>query len=339
MSQKNTQNQKDGREALRGALGEDTWVRLFSFSKQNNSNKFLFCFRASEQSESFRSVSTNGNLTTSPSKRSSPRKAVGKENSTPRNRPPVTKRKPTPKGKKKTPPARSKTAGKSNAGGSSKAASSRTKPSQPSSDESDDEETPQRAKHSKAPAAQKKNTRAPTPSESEDEEPSSEAQSRSGRSQFRQPRAPASPTPRPVGRPKKIPITKVQPSQRQAVAAKQAAAAMQVGKPQGAAKRKQQVPVLREMHRLQTSVECQIPRAPFSRLVREIVQRIEMRNAAMRITPEALEALRESSESFLVQVFSDAYLITLNRKQVTLAPKDIQLLMFLRGPAGGQPRV
>lgn len=283
----------------------------------------MFYFRPSEHSESI--ISSNGNVTTSPSKRASPRKAVGKENTTPKSRPPVTKRKPTPKGKTKAQPA-----------STSKAASSRRKPAQEeTSEESEQEETPQRPKTNKATtAAQKKGNKAPPPpeSESEDETPSPEPQNRSSRSLIRQPRAPSAPTPKPAGKPaKKAPVKKstAQP----APPAKKVPA-----KPVGAARRKQTIPVLREMQRLQSSTECQIPRAPFSRLVRELMERVELRGAQMRITPQALEALRESSESFLVQVFSDAYLITLNRKQVTLAPKDIQLVMFLRGPPGVQAR-
>jgi histone H3 len=90
---------------------------------------------------------------------------------------------------------------------------------------------------------------------------------------------------------------------------------------------------LNEIVRLQSSTEPQIPKAPFSRLVRELLQKNS--KVAERITPQALEALRESSEQYITQVFSDANLITLNRRQVTLQPRDIQLLIFLRGPTEG----
>lgn len=110
----------------------------------------------------------------------------------------------------------------------------------------------------------------------------------------------------------------------------------QGSKPAGALKRKQKVPIMREILRLQLTTDYQIPRASFSRLVREMIQDFEIREAGMRVTAEALVTLQEASEAFLVQVFSDSYLITLNRKQVTLAQKDVQLLMRLRGPPGAR---
>lgn len=277
---------------------------------------FIHLFRASEYSAS-------SNNHSSQNKAASPRKVAGKENATPRSRPPVTRKMPAQKAKR-TP-------------NKSKAGSSRNAPKDSSSEE--DEQPPPRPKATRAHVAHKKTARAPTPepeSESEVSSPEPEPQNRSGRSRDRQPRDTSAPTPRPKGRApnvKAVPIVRpvVQPARIPAPAP----VARQVGKPVGASKRKQQIPVFREMQRLQMTTNCQIPRAPFSRVVRETMQRVERRGAEFRITPEALEALRESSESFLTQVFSDSYLITLNRKQVTLAPKDIQLLMFLRGPTSG----
>lgn len=97
----------------------------------------------------------------------------------------------------------------------------------------------------------------------------------------------------------------------------------------GAAKRKQTKPVLRDIIRLQSTVEPQIPRAPFSRLVREIMQRTS--RESMRLSFDALEALRECSENYIVHTLSDSYLITLNRRQATLQPRDLQLVLLLRG--------
>ncbi|CRL00900.1 CLUMA_CG014150, isoform A [Clunio marinus] len=89
--------------------------------------------------------------------------------------------------------------------------------------------------------------------------------------------------------------------------------------------------VIHEIVRLQKTVEPQIPMAPFARLVREFIQKHGGRQD-YRITPEALVALREASESYLTNLFCDAIMITLNRHQVTLQPRDIRLLLFLRGP-------
>lgn len=108
-------------------------------------------------------------------------------------------------------------------------------------------------------------------------------------------------------------------------------------KASGAARRKQKPPVLRDIQRLQTNTDCQIPKAPFGRLVREIIQRNEARGEHLRLTVATLEALRESAENYVTQVFTDANHITINRQRVTLVPRDIQLLMFLRGPSAGGP--
>lgn len=105
----------------------------------------------------------------------------------------------------------------------------------------------------------------------------------------------------------------------------------------GAAKRKQRAPVLREIIKLQESTKSQIPKAPFSRLVREIIQRTSNQND-VRITPESLEALREAAEVYITNVMTNAYLITLNRRQVTLTVRDIQLLMFIIGAGSGLSR-
>lgn len=107
-------------------------------------------------------------------------------------------------------------------------------------------------------------------------------------------------------------------------------------KPTGAARRKQGSPRLRQIIQLQESTQCQIPKAPFARVVREVMQHRATRGNNMRITPEALEALRESAEVYLTTMFTDANLIVMNRNQVTVQPRDVQLLMFLRGPEIGR---
>uniref|UniRef100_A0A182X3N8 Core Histone H2A/H2B/H3 domain-containing protein n=1 Tax=Anopheles quadriannulatus TaxID=34691 RepID=A0A182X3N8_ANOQN len=83
-------------------------------------------------------------------------------------------------------------------------------------------------------------------------------------------------------------------------------------------------PLLKEMLRLQLSWHHLIPKANFGRLVRELFDH------RYRITPQALEALHEATEVFLVQLFEDAYKCCLHRARVTLAPKDIELVIILR---------
>lgn len=101
----------------------------------------------------------------------------------------------------------------------------------------------------------------------------------------------------------------------------------------GAKKRKQTAPVLRDIRKLQSTTDPLIPRAPFLRLIREILQKFQpVSREAFRITPEAIEALRETTENHITGILGQSYLITLSRKQVTLQPRDVQLLFRLIGP-------
>lgn len=72
---------------------------------------------------------------------------------------------------------------------------------------------------------------------------------------------------------------------------------------------------------------------PFCRLVREILHS----HGQFRMTKDSLEALQEATEIYLVGLFDDAFRLTLHRNRVTVAPIDIQLLLYLRG--GNDPGV
>ena len=71
-----------------------------------------------------------------------------------------------------------------------------------------------------------------------------------------------------------------------------------------------------------------IPRLPFQRLVKEITHNI---NNELRFSSQGLQALQESTESFISGLFEDSYLCTLHAKRVTLMPKDMQLARRSRG--------
>lgn len=87
---------------------------------------------------------------------------------------------------------------------------------------------------------------------------------------------------------------------------------------------------LNEIRRLQETTTVLLPRAPFSRLVREILTNISNRDD-LRVQSEALAALQESSEIYITQLMEDAYRCTLHRDRVTLQPKDMILARILRG--------
>ncbi|XP_063708945.1 histone H3-1-like [Culicoides brevitarsis] len=107
--------------------------------------------------------------------------------------------------------------------------------------------------------------------------------------------------------------------------------------PRGAGVRKQTNPrrfkpgtkVLREIRKYQSTTKLLIPKLPFSRLVREVLH--EYAPADTRITPQALLALQESSEIYLTQFFEDSLRLAIHAKRVTVMPRDMDLVKFLRG--------
>lgn len=78
---------------------------------------------------------------------------------------------------------------------------------------------------------------------------------------------------------------------------------------------------------LQKTVQNLIPRSPFCRCVKEVLNSL----GDFRMTKDSLDALQEAAEAYMVGVFGDAYRLTLHRARVTILPSDIQLLMYLRG--------
>lgn len=85
---------------------------------------------------------------------------------------------------------------------------------------------------------------------------------------------------------------------------------------------------LREIRKYQKSVDFLIQRGPFQRLVREIAQAF---NGEMRFTSNALGALQEASEAYLVGLFEDTNLMAIHAKRVTIMVKDMQLARRIRG--------
>ena len=85
---------------------------------------------------------------------------------------------------------------------------------------------------------------------------------------------------------------------------------------------------LREIRRYQKSIELLIRKLPFNRLVREIAQDIK---TDLRFQAQAISALQEASEDYLVKLFEDTNLCAIHAKRVTIMPKDIQLARRIRG--------
>lgn len=79
---------------------------------------------------------------------------------------------------------------------------------------------------------------------------------------------------------------------------------------------------LREIRRYQKSYDLLIPKAPYMRFFREILQD---KKSEMRIQAAASLAAQEMSEAVLVQRFEDSNLCAIHAKRVTVMPKDFQL--------------
>lgn len=90
---------------------------------------------------------------------------------------------------------------------------------------------------------------------------------------------------------------------------------------------------LREIRKYQKSTALLIRKLPFARLVREISHQLSPE--PFRWAAEALLALQEGSEDFLVHLFEDCNLCAIHAKRVTIMPKDLQLARRIRGPIYG----
>ena len=85
---------------------------------------------------------------------------------------------------------------------------------------------------------------------------------------------------------------------------------------------------LREIRKFQKSTDLLIRKLPFQRVVREIAQQFK---SDLRFQSQAVLALQEASEAYLVGLFEDTNLCAIHAKRVTIFPKDMQLARRIRG--------
>ena len=81
---------------------------------------------------------------------------------------------------------------------------------------------------------------------------------------------------------------------------------------------------LREIRKYQKTTELLIRKIPFQRVVREIVYDL-YKDQSYRFRPQALLALQESAEDFLVNMFEQCNHIAIHGNRTTVMVKDIQL--------------
>ena len=77
---------------------------------------------------------------------------------------------------------------------------------------------------------------------------------------------------------------------------------------------------LREIKRYQKQTNMLIPRAPFQRFVRAICEGID---SELRFQSQALLAVQEAAEAYLVGLFEDTNLCAIHANRVTIMKKDL----------------
>lgn len=93
---------------------------------------------------------------------------------------------------------------------------------------------------------------------------------------------------------------------------------------------------LREVHEYHGNTDLLFQKIPFQRLVRELC----MKMGPFRFEVQALLALQEAAEMFLVGLFEDAGLCALHGRRVTIMPRDLMLSRRIRSgdaPSDSRP--
>jgi histone H3 len=89
---------------------------------------------------------------------------------------------------------------------------------------------------------------------------------------------------------------------------------------------------LREIRRYQKSTELLIRKLPFQRIVREIAAEKSTTGTLLhRFQSQAIIALQEAAEAYLVHLFEDSNLCALHTRRVTIKKEDIRLARRVRG--------
>jgi histone H3/H4 len=81
----------------------------------------------------------------------------------------------------------------------------------------------------------------------------------------------------------------------------------------------------REIKKLQSTTHNLLKVAPFSRLVKETITRMSG-GKSFRVQSEAITALMQASEAYLITLFEASYMCTNHAKRVTLKADDMQLV-------------
>ena len=91
---------------------------------------------------------------------------------------------------------------------------------------------------------------------------------------------------------------------------------------------------LREIRYFQSTNHLLIRRAPFARLVREILLSFSSKYCIFRFQSHALMALQEATEALIVRMMEDSNSAAIHAGRVTVMPKDMELVRRLRASCG-----
>jgi histone H3 len=101
-----------------------------------------------------------------------------------------------------------------------------------------------------------------------------------------------------------------------------------INKPSKILRRRPGTVALREIRSMQKSTNLLIQKLPFQRLVKEVTSEYK---SDFRIQSQAILALQEAAEAFMVGFFEDANLCAIHSKRVTIMTRDFLLARRIRG--------
>ncbi|RSL41394.1 histone H3-like centromeric protein hH3v [Fusarium duplospermum] len=88
---------------------------------------------------------------------------------------------------------------------------------------------------------------------------------------------------------------------------------------------------LQEIRAYQDTTDLLLNTLPFARLIKEIGVNMRPAGENFRWQTQAIQALQEMAEAYLVSLFEDANLYVIHAKRVTLMLRDFQLARRIRG--------
>ena len=86
---------------------------------------------------------------------------------------------------------------------------------------------------------------------------------------------------------------------------------------------------IKEIRKYQRSTDLLLRKLPFCRLVKEITESVS--SGDFRYTTQAMLALQEASEAYLVGLMEDSQLCSFHARRITLMKRDLQLAQRIRG--------